>query len=573
MSGGTSVADTTVAFDITDNSYTITTNGRSQTFRQGDRDSSLETEASNLFLKTTGPTTDSLTLLRPGVFGKLRYQYVGGGYWQRTTVEPTYVQGDLNAFVYGFRTSSSSMPRSGSANYMVDLIGVQTSRETVSPLAGEGVAQVDFATGTIITHGSLLNPGSTLSAGTFLSEAKIASSGSQFSGNIRFSSLLLPGVMNGSFFGPSAEEFGAAFNIGSLGQMMVGTLTGRGSAVSSNNAIVRSPTINEFFNGDAAKLVTTLQGTSGRNTGSETFSSTSLQSQDLIINYDAAFRTYTVIAPDRTVYFNGSTLDTIEDTTPSGAYAFSHVASRMWRRTNPVVGGATTGYIFEPFLYGHATPAAYLPRTGKAGYAVTVTGMAADNDFPNLTRFYGWGALYADFGAGTLTGDGQLHYIEDYNVSGPYRQGQKRGTFSTTSAITSNASDFSGSIAFTGIGAYSGDVKGSFFGPNADEIGAVFSATDGEGGALVGTVLGPRDDVATALPEPLSALTRPTDITHYEATAARSAPHQVTGIVQAAGELDGGREGEKQPQQQLQRVGNPASRPAHRCGLLRSGQA
>jgi hypothetical protein len=529
MTGKTSPVTTTVGFDLTNDSYTITTNGRTQTFYQAERDASLETAASYVFLKTAGTTTNSLTLTRPGASGRLRYQYVGGGYWQRTINEPTFVQADLDAFVYGFKTPGESVRRSGRAEYLVDLVGVQSGYASVMPLAGEGVAQVDFATGTIITHGSLLLPGSTLSGGTFLSEAKLSSDKSQFSGNFRFSQMLATGAMTGSFFGPSADEFGAAFNVGTGASMAVGTLTGRGSAVSQANAVVRVPTVNEFYSGAAMKLVTTLQGMSGWNTGSQMFSDASVQAQDLIINYDATLRSYTVIAPDRSGYFDGTTSPgTFDDTTPTGPVSLSHVASRMWRRNEPVVGG-NSRYTFEPFLFGHTTSASSLPRTGRAGYAVTVTGMAADNDFPNLARLTGWGALYADFAAGTLTGEGQVRYTEDYQIAGSYSQGQRVGQFSTTSAITSNSSDFSGTITFTGMGAYSGGLRGSFFGPNAEEIGAAFSATDGAGGALVGTLLGLQDNAATAAPEPLAGLTRPTDISYYE-WVNRAAKHQVTGI-------------------------------------------
>ena len=77
-------ATVSVVYDAASRTYTITNGARSQSFAQGDIDLPSTTSRITVFKKTSGTTTDTLTLTKPGTSGILIYRYVGGGYWQRT---------------------------------------------------------------------------------------------------------------------------------------------------------------------------------------------------------------------------------------------------------------------------------------------------------------------------------------------------------------------------------------------------------------------------------------------------------------------------------------------------------
>ena len=187
-------------------------NDNASWFYPEDLDPASSSETADVYIKTDGNLTDSLTLLKPGTSGPLRYQYVGAAYWQRTVVNDPMVGGNLTAMIYGFRTPYSSVPRAGRASYDVDLIGVRTLFDSIGPLAGKGVAQIDFETGAVVTHGSLLPSASGFpSSARFSSEARLTASGA-FAGNFRLSDFVeMTGDLQGALFGPDAQEFGASF--------------------------------------------------------------------------------------------------------------------------------------------------------------------------------------------------------------------------------------------------------------------------------------------------------------------------------------------------------------------------
>jgi len=82
-SGGPSTLS--VSYDATSKDYTISVAGRSQTFAPGDINASKSSSSgATVYIKTSGSTTDSLTLTNAGTSGALTYEYVGAGFWQRT---------------------------------------------------------------------------------------------------------------------------------------------------------------------------------------------------------------------------------------------------------------------------------------------------------------------------------------------------------------------------------------------------------------------------------------------------------------------------------------------------------
>lgn len=510
--------------------YIFYSDGLTSTFEPGHIDPDLSSAGADVYVKTAGDVIDTLTLLKPGTSGPLHYEYVGAGFWQRTIIEDPTVSGRLTALIYGFKTPAASVPRTGHAEYNVDLIGSRTLFDGVIPLAGQGVAQIDFATGAVITHG-LLNPevAGFPSRAYFSSEARLTSNGN-FTGNFRIEDFFtITADLQGSLFGPDAQEFGASFAGGYGAATVVGTLTGRRSSPTSPNADVGNPTVNSFYTGNAAKLTTQLQGSSGNNTGSQTFSNATVSAESLVVNYDANYRAYTLMAPDRSEYFLGSRSrgmvdERLQITTPRNTLygapysVFTNlksVGSQLWYRREGL--GDSTRYTFEPFVFGYMTEFDAMPRTGSADYTIGLTGFAADNDFPNLAKLSGFGFLNADFATGRLTAEGQVRYSEDYQLSSSYRAGTRTGRFSATAAISSALrNSFAGSMQFTGIGDYTGTVSGAFFGAHAGEVGASFSALDGLGGSLVGTFTGGLDPTGAARTPAIADLAAPTDLSLFQ---------------------------------------------------------
>ena len=516
-----SLSSTTLHYDVDQNSYTLSTNGRSQTFEQSDYSAADSSDAVAAYIKQNGSITDSLTLTRSGTSGRFTYEYVGGAYWQRTDENSTSIAGSVDALAYGIETEDGSLPRSGTAEYSVDLLGVQVDHSSVFGIVGNGIAQVDFARGVVATHGFVENPA--VGDGSFSSEARISSSSNFFSGTFRYEDFgYFNGELQGQFFGPGAQEFGAAFSATSgSDRVVVGTLIGRGAAVSNANTSLASLAANEFFTADAVKLTANLPGSSGTYDGSTGFSEANAGSDALVVNYDASSRAYTLIASDQSQYFDGDVnhgfiSERLTVTTPSGLLSgLRYVATGEWffeKREG------LASYRVEPFVYGILTPASAMPRTGTGDYLVELSGKAADDAFVNFALLSGTGFLNADFLAGTLSINGQVQYTEDYIISGRPK-GVATGAFSGSGQISSSDSSFSGDFALTGLGPYSGAMNGHFFGPDAGEVGVSFYATDGSDGVVAGTLAGRLDASASQDAPTLAELSDPTDFTfrfsHY----------------------------------------------------------
>jgi len=137
---------------------------------------------------------------------------------------------------------------------------------------------------------------------------------------------------------------------------------------------------------------------------------------------------------------------------------------------------------YSEFVTGFQTPGTAVPTSGSATYDGVATG--------NGGYLSGTAKLQTDFGARTVTGtltdmragDWDSGYLpwNTVSLSASFASGQSR--FSGTTAVTSAP----GNDRSLGAGAV-GTVLGSFFGPNAQEVGAVWTLFDGTRSA-VGTI-------------------------------------------------------------------------------------
>lgn len=155
----------------------------------------------------------------------------------------------------------------------------------------------------------------------------------------------------------------------------------------------------------------------------------------------------------------------------------------------PTWGGNKSG---AAFVFGYSTPAAAMPSTGTA----TFSGMATANVLKPSggtikgTDVWGDANLSVNFSSGTLTGAfTNMKTPDGFGGSMPWND------VSVGASIAAGTNSFSGSTAassspntmFSLSGSATGHIDGAFFGPNAENLGAVWSLSDGVGAAL-GTV-------------------------------------------------------------------------------------
>jgi hypothetical protein len=145
---------------------------------------------------------------------------------------------------------------------------------------------------------------------------------------------------------------------------------------------------------------------------------------------------------------------------------------------------------YSPFVTGFATPVASVPTTGSATYHGAVQGTAWR---PEAGAPFGVGAAY-------LTGDATLQAnFGTTSITGSLTNMTAGGTpwnsVSLLGAISGGQNYFSGTTAVSSTpagpsslnGSASGTFAGLFFGPNAQELGAVWTLFDGTSAAL-GTI-------------------------------------------------------------------------------------
>ena len=142
-------------------------------------------------------------------------------------------------------------------------------------------------------------------------------------------------------------------------------------------------------------------------------------------------------------------------------------------------------YAFEDFVVGYATPAAAIPKTGSATFAIDLQGALAKANAIDVTQISGNGQFKVDFSTGSLQVNGNLsNAVRLFNVP------LVLGSFNGTGQITSGSAKYSGNLQISYSGAYSGSFNGSFFGPAIDQTGAAFSLKDGAGGIASGVFFG-----------------------------------------------------------------------------------
>ena len=496
-----------IRYDAASQSYTIEAAYASQSFRPQDRDATTSNANVTRYSRTSGTVTDTLLLTKAGDSGAFNYRYVGAGIQRR---RDTAAGGDLNrfnAFTYGIRTADAAVPTSGTGSFAVGITGLQVGTERVSGYDGTGLLTVDFANRTFTGSGIVTVRYPAAADGYYVPNfdrftmTGVSGSGHNvFSGSIELGTVLpYVAALDGRFYGPGAEEIGAAFaGSNAANQSFVGAIIGR-----RGNVALGYETL--------ASLLTpvSLQQLGSRiryadNGGGASFRGVALAGQagqsELLINPSPLTYSNNILnlGPNNKVPGESDARFTTYRPSPLDTYRIYNVGSG---NDQLVLSYASFGQrhvdlgtgerIDEAFIFGLQSSHHFLPRSGHGLYQAVLHGSAvgAGN---NADRFAltGTAGFDFDFGAGNFTGT-----LNPTATNLRTNVASSLGTFNFANGVVPGfngmSTAFFGDIV--GTPGATGRIDGRFYGPNAQEIGAVISlTTPGAGTTLtaIGAVVG-----------------------------------------------------------------------------------
>jgi hypothetical protein len=169
---------------------------------------------------------------------------------------------------------------------------------------------------------------------------------------------------------------------------------------------------------------------------------------------------------------------------------------RDWLDFNSVAAPGTYVYLdAEPvsngiayYGYGFETPGTAIPTAGTAAFSGLADGYIYSSTHGQITGAYvqGNAALSVNFGSGSITGaftnmKTNLSSVDFTNLSSQWND------VSLNASIAAGTSKFSGATAVTSTpqtplslsGNATGHIDGGFYGPAAQNIGAIWSLSDG----------------------------------------------------------------------------------------------
>lgn len=186
----------------------------------------------------------------------------------------------------------------------------------------------------------------------------------------------------------------------------------------------------------------------------------------------AAYTTYRDTA-------TGSTLKLLNQSASNPVIALTYVTYGKWNI--PKAPGETYKFADNYVVFGQRTPAASIPRSGSASYNAILDGTYQSGS--NTYRLGGNAKYTANFGNATMG-------VSVTPVATPLAGGTplQFGTLTGSGYIYSNGLPSNPNATFSAITPYIGTTRyasyGSFYGPQANEIGGVFTIKSKVGGVL-----------------------------------------------------------------------------------------
>ena len=260
-----------IRYDASSESYTVSNSGRAGTFGPANIIPQQTTDQLS-YSKGTSTTSETLDLVFKPQRKDEKTRYVALGFWQNNQLANNRQTTEFTAFAYGLATEAEAVPISGLATYDIEISGVLLEDGSIArSLWAPGTMEFDFAAGYWQADAFLseYEVGTEMTAGGFLpfEAAGQISSGNGFSGifsYVRFSQFLtkqpISGTINGGFFGPAAEEVGAAFSGGDESATINGAITGVRNPISPERTLtIANPIGTNAYQDSYSEIRATIQ--------------------------------------------------------------------------------------------------------------------------------------------------------------------------------------------------------------------------------------------------------------------------------------------------------------------------
>ncbi|KHS48077.1 hypothetical protein NJ75_01265 [Novosphingobium subterraneum] len=491
----------TVSYNATNRSWTVSDGTRSRTFGPGDIDATQSNSAITTYKFVSGNTTEFLSLTTTGTAaGQTRF--VGAGIWQRQVNGSTTIDGRISSFAYGVQTPNGTLPRTGAASFDVKLLGARTFSTNIYALGGTGKLSVDFLSGGIAGSGFYdetdVQTNVTARGYNWNAFALLSKSANSFLGQLTLGSAGT-GELHGAFFGPNAEEVGAAFSQNPNSDVAAtGVIYGaRGTTPVNTSTSLASPSTDQFYQPLSASVKGTLDGAgylSAVGAGSGLASVHQGENGSPLVFY-------------------GSDGRIMWQPTKAGQVGLTYdfYTSSDYLRAGILTDRQSSIGQIDAFVYGFATANSSTPRTGTAAFNVSLNGGILANG-SKISGVNGNGSFNVNFQTGAVSTLGAYtvgNAIPGTSAGLPGTQSDA-GNWSGNATLSSSANAFNGDITFDGTTDYNGTLTGKFFGPAGEQIGAVVQANSSGGAVMAATLAGGRGSDSTASQSGLAGLTTTT---------------------------------------------------------------
>lgn len=219
--------------------------------------------------------------------------------------------------------------------------------------------------------------------------------------------------------------------------------------------------------------------------------------EPLTVRYEAASDRYTISIPGRTKSFEPSDLSS----TDIDGLSYHVIVDDMERdvlmvATQPLRGGAANKYVgygywqhdlvegddqkgysqnarLNFFTYGFPTQANAVPRSGHGSWAIDLFGIATTQGGTDLYLLTGPGEFDVDFSSASFSA-----HVDATSRNGTTDEVMSGATSFWAGGHLVSDGRFAGNATFYNeLGQFGGAIQGQFFGPNAEELGAIISAT------------------------------------------------------------------------------------------------
>jgi len=459
-------------------------------------------------------TIDPFTYALPGLWGVSKSDAV------------TYA-----AFTTGLETPVGALPSVGSATYRGDAFALVFTPTKLVTAGGDASFSVNFSTATLtglFTNMLAFDGNATGAFNDVTLSAHLDSTTDSFSGQTSANSsgaegLSLKsnatGTVEGKFYGPTAQELGAVWTLSDGTSTVIGSagatsapLPTVGAAAPASSGPTPQPTVlaqagGGAFDGSGTSpagqsfpaISSTLQFTA-----SGVASPNIPQSATLIVDVSSASSTLVrLLVPSVNLDAVATFSHNLATAGNGGSFGggggdyasisgLSYTSLGMWTHTSE--GPFDLPQNVTAYVVGYETPGSAVPQSGSATYsgAGAVKGVILQPDGVHIAgaNLSGDATLTANFAAGSVTGaftnmkanDGVDTPWNDVSVAASIAAGTNR--FNGTTHVTTQPAS-----PYALKGSATGSINGAFYGPAADNIGAIWSLNDGTATALGGVAV------------------------------------------------------------------------------------